>query len=592
MTGTDNDGKNLGPQGGSGPGTDPNYAQSAQAREALMSHGYQEPKKKKRGFNPMGPLPIFGLAILVILSFFMIGPETFLGTGEEESGSQEQRVSQPDQRVLPDNRSNRREQATQLDFDSTVPTEEPEFALLPIEPIDEEPAPSVAPQPTNFLEKDAFEKRMAEFEKLMAGLLASQSKPTGGLTPEQLKEILEENASRMSNELEKQRARAEKERERILAEAAARDEAMRKRLQAAAERVEKEREVAAQRDEALRKRMEAAAERAAKEREAAAARMAAAQLAARERAETERKAAATRIAAAERAASDARAAAAAATAAAKARPAPIAAPNPGASAGAPKGKQAAELEAKKRKSNAVILDFGGNSGGDGANAVANTSLGSDDDRFLSLNADQPVVTVVSKSLPDVSSTLVQGSIISAVLETAISSEMPGALRAQVIEPVFSFDGTRILMPAGTTLIGSYRRNVKVGQTRLLVAWNRAITPKGQSVALGGVGTDTLGRSGMGANVNNRLFQKFGMAAAISFLAIAPELAAAELSEETNTEITLESSEEDPLFGQSVGSAVTEEMAEFLGEYLKAPPLLRVGQGEEIRVFINRDIVFR
>jgi len=42
-----------------------------------------------------------------------------------------------------------------------------------------------------------------------------------------------------------------------------------------------------------------------------------------------------------------------------------------------------------------------------------------------------------------------------VLETAINSDLPGYTRAIVSRDIRSFDGTNILVPRGSRLIGQY-----------------------------------------------------------------------------------------------------------------------------------------
>ena len=581
MSDSGKDDVNMDPQGASQEPSDQPQAADLAAREALLYHGVQQPQKKKRGINPMGPLAMFLLVGFFVVAFFAVGPETILSSWSDEEEIPAPTASQVDETVsrLPNTNT-----VSELDFDpSPKTTQEPEFQFIDVETFDEPATPKI-----DTLDVDVFEDRIASLEELIARLASSQPQ---GISPEQLERVLEENTERVSSALQKQLDRSEKERERILTESSKRTEALEARLAAEAERAAKEREAATARITAAQN---AARERAEAEREAAAQRIAAAQEAARQRAEAERKAAAERIAAAEEAAMTARAAAAAAAAAAN-RPAANASnqQNSGDQAAKKAAEDAAKLEARKRASPTLVLDMGAENANDGPSSVAGTSIGTADDVFLAQNAKQSVVTAVSNSIPDPSSTIVQGTIISGVLESAVSSELPGTLRAQVIEPVFSFDGNRILMPAGTTLIGSYRNKVVIGQSRLLVAWNRAITPQGQSISLGSIGTDTLGRSGSRANVNNRLGQKIAMAALISTIAIAPEIAAARLIQETGTEVNLSSGDDDSESAiDEVGGAVADELGDFLGKYLDMPPLLRIAQGEEIRVLVNRDLVFR
>ena len=100
----------------------------------------------------------------------------------------------------------------------------------------------------------------------------------------------------------------------------------------------------------------------------------------------------------------------------------------------------------------------------------------------------------------------QGTILEAALESAIDTDLPGAIRAVLTVDVLSYDGTSVLLPRGTRLIGTYSSKVKIAQSRALVAWNRAITPAGTSVELGGIGGDELGRSGQTGDVDTHFWE--------------------------------------------------------------------------------------
>lgn len=254
-----------------------------------------------------------------------------------------------------------------------------------------------------------------------------------------------------------------------------------------------------------------------------------------------------------------------------------------------------------------VAGFGGGIGGGvgvvGSGAGKKGPSGSQNEQFLASSADSSYVTTYAKSLANPSKTIVQGTIISGVLETAIDTQLPGNIRAQVIEPVFSYDGSHILMPAGTMLIGTFNSNIEFEQKRVLIAWNRAITPDGDSIAIGGTGADLLGRSGTAGNVDNRYAKKFGAAALISAITIAPAILSAKLAPAAQTSGTTGQPAvslnvggsgggqgNDP-FGQ-MASSVGAPITEVLNKYLDLAPIIRVAQGEEIRIFVNRDLIFR
>ncbi|OCP23634.1 hypothetical protein BC361_20800 [Ensifer sp. LC54] len=266
-------------------------------------------------------------------------------------------------------------------------------------------------------------------------------------------------------------------------------------------------------------------------------------------------------------------------------------------------KKQQEIDNLQRESKGVVVD---GSGGERVGAGAMPANPDDLDgnaRFLASAAGSVFETSMSTRLADPSRTVVQGTIISAVLETAIDTELPGNIRAQVMEPVFSFDGKRILMPAGTALIGTFNNDVEVAQKRVLIAWNRAVTPQGKSIALGSTGTDVLGRAGTGGNVDNRIATKFGAAMLISSISAIPTAIAAATGNRSGGGTTINvgnNGSSGSSGGNNGGQQVASDMAgkvsqqsqDILGKYLSLPPVIRVPQGQEIRVFVNRDLVFR
>lgn len=253
-------------------------------------------------------------------------------------------------------------------------------------------------------------------------------------------------------------------------------------------------------------------------------------------------------------------------------------------------KERQKLEKIQRESASVVVDAANGPSGGPVDADLSAEDLNQNERFLKSAANSTFQTSVSRRLPDPSRTVVQGTIISAVLETAIDTELPGNIRSQVMEPVYSFDGKQVLMPPGTILIGQFNNNVNLAQKRVLIAWNRAITPSGQSIALGSTGADILGRSGTTGNVDNRYGAKFGSAILVSAITALPSMLSNRGSRsESGTTINVGGGNQ--MAGQMTGTA-SDQASSVLGKYLDLPPVIRIPQGEEIRVFVNRDLVFR
>jgi type IV secretion system protein VirB10 len=121
-------------------------------------------------------------------------------------------------------------------------------------------------------------------------------------------------------------------------------------------------------------------------------------------------------------------------------------------------------------------------------------------------------------------TVPQGTLIPAVLETALDSTRPGLARAIVSRDIRGFDGSRILVPRGSRLIGEYGSQIEGGQNRMLVNWVRLIRPDGATVAIGSPAADTLGRGGIQASVNSHFFERFAGAILQSALDVGVNLA--------------------------------------------------------------------
>ena len=201
-----------------------------------------------------------------------------------------------------------------------------------------------------------------------------------------------------------------------------------------------------------------------------------------------------------------------------------------------------------------------------------------DERFAQRIGATGVDTAQASRLADPSRLAPQGTVIPAVLETAIDFDLPGFARAVVSRDVRGFDGTRVLVPRGSKLIGQYRSGVADGQTRVFVIWSRILTPDGVSVEIGSPGGDQQGRGGLAGEVNNHFFKRFGASILLSILSGGIEAAAA--TQNATTAIVIGS----PNSGRQSrrgGSAEADRHS----------PTIRVLQGEPIRVFVARDLDF-
>ena len=126
-------------------------------------------------------------------------------------------------------------------------------------------------------------------------------------------------------------------------------------------------------------------------------------------------------------------------------------------------------------------------------------------------------TVHATQIKDLSTKLLQGKMIGAILETAIQSDLSGMVRAEITEPVYSSNGKQLLIPQGSRVVGQYTGGLKNGQSRIFVVWQRVITPKGIDIALNSPGAGALGRAGHGGWVDSHFWERFGSSMLLSVM---------------------------------------------------------------------------
>lgn len=169
----------------------------------------------------------------------------------------------------------------------------------------------------------------------------------------------------------------------------------------------------------------------------------------------------------------------------------------------------------------------------------------------------------------------QGTIIQAVLETALDSTQAGQVRALVSRDVRNTKGDIILIPKGSRLYGDYKADMSTGQKRANVFWSRLLRPDGVAINLDSPATDELGRAGIGGQVNTHFLERFGSALLQSTLDIGVIAATRQISD------------------SSVILALPSSVQGATSQLIPPPakPTLRVKQGTRISVFVARDLDF-
>ena len=226
----------------------------------------------------------------------------------------------------------------------------------------------------------------------------------------------------------------------------------------------------------------------------------------------------------------------------------------------------------------VALASNGQASGQGAGAAGPRF--NPDERFAERVAGSQVDTARATRLANTALVAPQGTVISAVLETGINSDLPGFVRAVVSRDVAGFDGSTVLIPRGSKLIGEYKSAVSQGQSRAFVIWTRLITTDGVSINLGSPATDTLGRGGVAGETNTHFVHRFGAAILLSVIGAGLQALANEATSNSVNAVIISS----PQQASNVATVA-------LQKDIDIPPTITVPQGQDIRVFVSRDLDF-
>lgn len=174
-------------------------------------------------------------------------------------------------------------------------------------------------------------------------------------------------------------------------------------------------------------------------------------------------------------------------------------------------------------------------------------------------------------------TVPQGTMIAAVLETALDSTRAGAVRAIVSRDVRSYDGSRVLIPRGSRLYGEYASEISAGQNRALIRWKRLTRPDAVIVELNSPAADPLGRAGVRGKVDRHFLERFGGAILQSILDIGVGVATRSVTKDT------------VVVGLPGSTQHVAEQQQQASNQVR--PTLRVRQGTSVSVFVARDLDF-
>lgn len=213
---------------------------------------------------------------------------------------------------------------------------------------------------------------------------------------------------------------------------------------------------------------------------------------------------------------------------------------------------------------------------------APSTLATTDSRHAFLNrSSPPSISAYRPAPPAGRHLLLAQTVIPAALISAVSSDLPGPVSAQVTRHVHdSLTGRVILIPQGAKLIGRYDSQVAFGQRRVLLVWDRVIFPDGRSLQLDQlVAADSQGRSGLA----DRTDAHWGAMAKAALLSSVLGVGAA-LGSDDDSDVAR-------ALRQGVQDTVNQTGQQVVRKQLDVQPTLTLRPGLPVTILVTRDIVF-
>lgn len=178
--------------------------------------------------------------------------------------------------------------------------------------------------------------------------------------------------------------------------------------------------------------------------------------------------------------------------------------------------------------------------------------------------------------------ILKGKLIEAVLEPRVNSDLPGMICAVVQQDVYGTQGRRKLIPWGSRVCGVYKSQLRKGQDRIFVVWNDLVRPDGVLITLDSPGSDQLGTTGMGGQVDTHFAEIFGSSALLAIIGAGAANMGVGDDDQYNS---------NAYYRQEVQEAAATTAQQVMSPYINMPPTVVVPQGSTVKIYVNRILDF-
>lgn len=175
----------------------------------------------------------------------------------------------------------------------------------------------------------------------------------------------------------------------------------------------------------------------------------------------------------------------------------------------------------------------------------------------------------------------EGTVLETILMNRLNGTFAGPVNCLVTTDIYSHDRQRVLIPAGTKVLGEAKKVEALGQQRLAVFFHRLIMPDGYSVSLDQFkGLNQTGETALRDKVNNHYLQIFGASLAVGILGGVAEAGAGNVFTSSPIDRAREG------FGASLATS----SAQILDRFLNILPTVTIREGNRVKVYFSGDLL--
>ncbi len=175
----------------------------------------------------------------------------------------------------------------------------------------------------------------------------------------------------------------------------------------------------------------------------------------------------------------------------------------------------------------------------------------------------------------------EGTVLETLLINRLNGTFSGPVNCLVTNDIYSHDRQRLLIPAGTKVLGEAKKVEALGQQRLAVFFHRLIMPDGYSVNLDQFkGLNQIGETALRDKVNNHYLQIFGASLAVGILGGIAQAGTGNGYSNSPFENAR----------AGFGASLANSSIEILDKFLNILPTVTIREGNRVKVYLSGDLL--